>query len=55
MDIFATIVLLYVLYIFIWFVISCLADCDAVTFLSIHFGKSPGKWVNGWCTYIYVA
>jgi len=54
MDIFATILVLYILYNLIWFVIACVADCDVITFLSVHFGKSPanefaGKvvWVTG--------
>lgn len=46
MDIFglaAVVGTLSCLYNLIWFLIACIADCDVVTFLSLHFGKSPSK------------
>ncbi|XP_037042364.1 dehydrogenase/reductase SDR family member 7-like [Bradysia coprophila] len=54
MDIFSVVGALYCLYILIWFLIACIADCDVITFLAVHFGKSPGSefsrkvvWVTG--------
>ncbi|KAG4070073.1 hypothetical protein HA402_013733 [Bradysia odoriphaga] len=54
MDIFALIGASYCLYILVWFLIACIADCDVITFLAAHFGKSPATefsrkvvWVTG--------
>lgn len=44
MDVFTLVGTLYCSYILIWFIIACIADCDVITFLSLHFGKSPGKF-----------
>lgn len=43
MDIFTLVGIFYCLYILIWFVLACIADCDVVTYLSTLFGKSPGR------------